>query len=747
MLRSLRRGILQQLKGFYRNPAFWVIFVFAIVVIIDGFTFYKSRSDFSYTLAGGRQGIEVLLLAMLIWGLQLVRRGQESDVEELYASFRRGRTMLSLSQVLTLLFLAVVISVVMWISHSWICIETGAPFRWLIISAKAIILYAVLPMGTCGVMGMCIGRWIRTRAAYGVAFLLWMVIGSQSDRIFAYILLATGYQLHGIQTFIDLVNFGFPDLTINVLDFVTGYPMEYQRWTIRLVYLIWALILYFSGVFAENRAARSGRKGRNWTVKLTAVAIVPLWVVMYSLFGDFMRHYSASTRAASYLIDCYSTPMDGVGEGNAYTSYLMGNMTFSPDDNMTVISNDVDLQVGASGMKVCSTIRLRADEALEGQMFTLYQGFNVTEVLCNGRTIPYQREKEALWVPFDGGLKAQEQVELQIAYQGKSAPGFPANETTAQLYHRYAWLPYPGMREEGDYTILMPEEQISDPVRYTLRYRGPNGVFCNLEEISPGLYEGISSNGVILYTNMMIYQTKQGKTLYIPAAANNQTPGFLDRYDLLIDYENEMVKAGNKAIAWLTGEEGNSTDADKNIDSICIISDITGSIGENGQTAFFDHQMVYAVMNVTNQDLELQIIEERGVLVPPYTKDIYLEIISRALKPLTKQGSEETGLITLLREYCAYRDEVISYLQLTEDLEDQLMIQMNCTEREIKSLADAIYETPREETDAFFAEWYKEVMAGYSRGYQNLDDITEAMTGVRPVDEKEEPTGMRPEGY
>ena len=75
------------------------------------------------------------------------------------------------------------------------------------------------------------------------------------------------------------------------------------------------------------------------------------------------------------------------------------------------------------------------------------------------------------------------------------------------------------------------------------------------------------------------------------------------------------------------------------------------------------------------------------------------------------------------------------------------MIQMNCTEREIKSLADAIYETPREETDAFFAEWYKEVMAGYSRGYQNLDDITEAMTGVRPVDEKEEPTGMRPEGY
>lgn len=50
---------------------------------------------------------------------------------------------------------------------------------------------------------------------------------------------------------------------------------------------------------------------------------------------------------------------------------------------------------------------------------------------------------------------------------------------------------------------------------YTLRYDGPGGLCTNLNYVSGGRYEGVSTDGVMLYSGM-VHSRHGGIDVYVP---------------------------------------------------------------------------------------------------------------------------------------------------------------------------------------------------------------------------------------
>lgn len=738
----------EHLKGFMYSPAFWSLWVMAAAITGWGIQRYThGEGSFSHALVGAHSGISVYLLAMLLWGLSLVRRSQETNIEELYASFPHGRGIRAAGEISAMAILLLVTTLSLWSGYTALCLWAGATWGWIWLSTKAIILYVLLPLASCAYMGMCIGRWVKNKSAYGIAFLIWGIVGFQPDMLFGYLRVATGMEYGLIEQFGSVMNLGIPGGGKYLFDSMEGYPLGYHWWIIRIFYAVWPLVLYVSGVWHDNCTMKFGKKQRNWLLPAMACAVLVGFLCLGSFCGAPI-YYSLGNGMNDLIYTQYYEGMMGGQKEQGYSA-LLGELNVPRDDNMTVVKEDIDVKAGMGGIAVDVCMTLKAEKDMQGQIFTLYQGFELIQVECNGYEADYMRDREALWVDFGKKVLQGEIIEMHMAYRGNSAPNFPANETTVQLHNRFAWLPWPGMRESNekiDVTptfMMMKEEQISDPVMFTLRYSGPANVFCNLDLGEDGIYRGISSNGIILYSGMKTYHTKQGRTIYLPLAGYNTTPGFLDRYDAVIRYEEELNQAIKTQFAWLTREVEQVRESEA-ILTIAIIQDRAGAFfSDNNYEKVGIDAAIYQYAAI-GQDAQLQMIMDRGEVKAPYDQETYNEMLSRVLANINEQ---ERFFHTLLREYCCYREQYTSYSEMKSNIFMHLSQQAGALEDEVGRLADAIYETPREETDAFFAEWYKEVMAGYSREYQNLDDITEAMTGVRPVDEKEEPTGMRPEGY
>ncbi len=137
--------------------------------------------------------------------------------------------------------------------------------------------------------------------------------------------------------------------------------------------------------------------------------------------GDFFTYYSSTMRGYSYTDERYIVYEPG-GQ-----SYLTGEPNRSREDQVTVISNKLEVKAGYNGLKVTSRQTLEADEAIDTQCFTLFRRFAVEELLLNGKPVSYVQSKDAVYVDFPETIPQGERFELTFRYGGKSLPQAPVN--------------------------------------------------------------------------------------------------------------------------------------------------------------------------------------------------------------------------------------------------------------------------------------------------------------------------------
>ena len=701
MVRRVIRSTNEILIGLYRSKGIFLLWILTMLYTFYEYNFYASQpGGYSYSLMTAIKGLEVMMLVMLLLGMSIVRQAQNEGVNELYASLPGGRMVLAGGQLGAIFIVTMFTTALIMIYDIINAALGGAPKQWIHMNMAAIVLQFFLPMLICGLAGMCAAFWIKNRGVYAVLLLFWCVTGTLSERLFSYL------EVSGLVRspfWEQILNLGIQEFGLQKQDFNGGPFRELPRWIAKGSYVLWLLVVFVASVANASRGARLGRRLIPWRPIVAAALVVPMMLGLRYSVGDFFTYYSSTMRGYSYTDERYIVYEPG-GQ-----SYLTGEPNRSREDQVTVISNKLEVKAGYNGLKVTSRQTLEADEAIDTQCFTLFRRFAVEELLLNGKPVSYVQSKDAVYVDFPETIPQGERFELTFRYGGKSLPQAPVNEYTVQLRADFPWIPWPGLREDGeiDTSAIMKRDQLEQgTIEYELNYEGPGDLYINLPQVGEGKYKGTSDVGVVIYSGMM-KKEYPGMTLYLPAALYSQADGYHEAAKGIIEVYGRMPES----VGWLVPAEkiDDSWRQYQALDTIYIMQDHIGQATNvleiQGSSAAYKF---VGAMPASRRAVQGSGFED--------TRGLYRKMIEEAFLlmdiSLVEQGDGQYYMAnTYLIAYCQYRNGLLTNDQLIEFFKDpanQLLLLPNQSEH----LAEIWQETPRERLDAFFLDWVEQLVAG-----------------------------------
>lgn len=469
---------------------------------------YMSRHRGTPDLMGQTvYGQVVLTLDFLMISIELRRESRREHLDDLFAAYSPSAALFPCAQLLTVWLFATGMTLLLCAGFAVPMLLYGAHILWLRqVFLQTVLLY-FLPCFFFGAMGLLISHLIQGKNVYLAAVALWLPTSSVAVYFMgdlARLSFSSGWRL-----FSGFVSMGLDDYR-HSWNFVSGPPIEAPRWVVRSTLCLLAAALYVlcyqKDSFSHRRAVRHAKMGIG-AAMLLGTAMLTVLCVRYQVFftrfsNDSVTYHLTHEKSQEYNIS---------GEQAA-------------EKNITIQKTDISLSCTTQGLKAEVALTAKADSLIEQQAFTLFSDLTVDEVLVGGVPAEWERVHDSLTVRFPAPKAADEVLCLTFRYHGYGLPVFPVNETTVQLGRTFPWLPWPGVRERSQMEISYYDQneafcvadwQQGDPVAYTLRYDGPGGLCTNLNNVGGGRYEGVSTDGVMLYSGM-VHSRHGGIDVYVP---------------------------------------------------------------------------------------------------------------------------------------------------------------------------------------------------------------------------------------
>lgn len=504
-MRKLFFAVRTQARCLLRRRGWRVMGMVGILAALGCFWFSYRRMEAPGLMGQTVYGQVVLTLSLLMIGIELRRESRKEHLDDFFAAYSPSTALFPCAQLLTVWLFATGMTLFLCAGFAVPLLLDGAHILWLRQVLLQTVLLYFLPCFCFGAVGLLISHLIPGKNVYLAAVVLWLPASS----VAVYFMGDLARFFPVWRLFSGFVSMGLADYRYS-WNFVSGPPIEAPRWVVRSTLCLLAAALYVlcyrKDSLSHHRAVRRAKMGIGAAVLLGTVMLTVLCVryqVFFTRFSNDALTYSLThEKSQEYEIS---------GERAA-------------EKNITVQKTDISLSCTTQGLSADVVLTAKADGLLEQQAFTLFSDLTVDEVLVNGVPAAWERVHDSLTVRFPAPRAADEVLCLTFRYHGYGLPVFPANETTVQLGCTFPWLPWPGVRERSRTEISYYDQneafcvadwQQGDPVVYTLRYDGPGGLCTNLNSVGGGRYEGVSTNGVMLYSGM-VHSCHGGIDVYVP---------------------------------------------------------------------------------------------------------------------------------------------------------------------------------------------------------------------------------------
>lgn len=468
---------------------------------------YMRHEEAPWLMGQTVYGQVVLTLLFLMISIELRRESRREHLDDLFAAYSPSAVLFPCAQLLTVCLFAAGLTLLLCAGFAAPLLLDGVHILWLRQVLLQTVLFYFLPCFFFGAVGLLISHLIPGKNVYLAAVALWLPTSS----VAVYFMgdLARLSFIPGWRLFSGFVSMGIADYRYG-WNFVSGPPIEVPRWVVRSTLCLFAASLYVlcyrKDSLSHRRAMRRAKLGLD-AAALLGTAVLTVLCVRYQVFftrfsNDALTYSLTYDKCQEYRIS---------GERAA-------------EKNITVQKTDISLSCTTHGLSAEVALTAKADSLIEQQAFTLFSDLTVDEVLVDGVPAEWERVHDSLTVRFPAPKAADEVLCLTFRYHGYGLPVFPVNETTVQLGRTFPWLPWPGVRERSRTEISYYDQneafcvadwQQGDPVAYTLRYDGPGGLCTNLNNAGGGRYEGVSTDGVMLYSGM-VHSRHGGIDVYVP---------------------------------------------------------------------------------------------------------------------------------------------------------------------------------------------------------------------------------------
>lgn len=523
----------QLLIRFYTRKIVWVGFLVLGLLLTLGCYYFVYNFEPPLATHMSAYGQVILTLGFMMMGIELQKEQQKDCINDVVSAYEKSSSFLPWCQVLAIGIVDLAVSFIIIIGCFVRLLYDGAPNLWIIQSLKYQILLYFLPCWIMGIWGLLVAHWNRGKGVYPFALLVWIL----TSTLFAEFTYYTREIGIGNGSFIlnvlnmGINNFHFPS------NYAQGAPIELPRWIARSAMFFLTTIMFAAEM--NMGSFRQRKRNRYCGRACYVVCALGLMIFMFMNYDVFFTRFADPLDIQNYVYEKNDDYLPGK---------LVSLNSYPFEKKITQTKTEIELVCTTQGLDAEVVLQAIANEDIDGQSFTLYSDLIIDGVKVDHQDAQYERSHDGVMVYFPEVKRKGEMLTIAFRYHGYSLPIFPANETTVQLNRAFPWIPWPGLNRTSIYSnfysysetedFFLQDWQRGDLIDYTLHYTGPHALYTNLVAVDNHLYNGVSENGVSLYSGMIEIKHR-GTTIHMPANqyryANNLVDGVLDAYDSIRD--------------------------------------------------------------------------------------------------------------------------------------------------------------------------------------------------------------------
>lgn len=501
----------------------WTWISLSIFIFYSVYLFYKTVSEFDPGRALENSEFIVMggIFASIIFGFSLVRHESVSNSDEVFYSLPNGYNSKIIGKSIFLILTDICIQLILLSLLFSFYYFYQVPFNLYKLAVFYSVLYWNIPFLIAGIIGMTLGLKIRSRIVYPIIVLIWITMGPLNYEVFKPIMALTNINLAPI---LDILNLGQFNPRAP-LDYVYGYELEIYRWIQRGIILVLVFVLFLLALTRKEIHTRIPKT----TLSIIIFALAVLTYLFVVLDGESQIRIANNHNSESmYVYD--------------YTYYSNSEKTLPSQGSFTIQSYDIDLQ-SYQNLKVKVKVEINPTKETNQFLFTLYHRFKVNQVtLPDNQTLSFKQRGDHVEVTLLDKVKVNEQVTIIFDYEGKSSPFFFSNELAVMLPSYFPWLPINGSHQAMTITdknqeLLRYPLQPQNPIKYKLRYSGPNPMYTNLPK-NGDVWKGTVPHGItIVGGSMMTERVISNKHVYYPLAIYKMidtVPYYLKKVDEIL---------------------------------------------------------------------------------------------------------------------------------------------------------------------------------------------------------------------
>lgn len=384
-----------------------------------------------------------------------------------------------------------------------------------------LINYWLLPFYITGLIGYIFGMISSNKMVFVKLLFIWMIFPPTNLYFFGNLLFNT--RLEGGMEWFNNLNLGVFNLNETYHPF---YGFEFE-WSKKLGILA-ALIIIF--ILTCQFMIRSKKKLGVISFILVWLCIIGFSVIPY----DYGRGkvYDLDSLTGDYFY--YNKPQE-TSSKDLFDYEIRGV-------NVTVKNYET--------FNVTSKINIIHEKQSKIAM-TLYRGFTINRVAIDKiGEIPFIQSGDYVIIDLPDDLK-EEFNTLVVEYSGVGSVRNPALNDYLYIPSDFVWIPN---NNPVPTHFLFNSEIITNSIEgylipYTLNYEGnKEPVFVNLEKVSKGKYEGVSS-GITLISGDLVHRVYNEKDIYYPRSwfpYNETLKNYLNEFQKTLIRYNNVFKTDYK---------------------------------------------------------------------------------------------------------------------------------------------------------------------------------------------------------
>ncbi|MFY2251521.1 hypothetical protein ACOSZH_16630 [Priestia megaterium] len=490
----------------------WIIPILFLGIFVFGlYTFFLGKSLNDPTLVLIANPLILALMACYLFiGIYVTKIDEKDEIYETFSIIKNAMLYKTLAKWLLIFSSVVLFAVLFFALYLYIFFTPDFNNKTYFLSVfKYICLYWALPSFIMFLLGNLLSTWMRGRFVYLIALVIYGITIPMNYAIFR-----TEGNIPSKFRIDKILSLGEPNVT-RIYNSLYGFSLDLIYWD-KMILIVSLLAILFLLTWKKKEVISKNQ---------LQISLLPVLLI-----------FVATT---VYAVQPFQSLTDDDGKSIRYYRQHKIKEDSSLESPVNLKKYDIKLRTKSnlSALVKIQAVNI-ANKDIKQLTVGLFHELHVEQIKMDDKEIKFKQKNDSLTLYFeDNAWQPNDNRVLEFKYKGLQSNLYFGNAQAVYLPNYIPWLPTEDSRPAFDivtkyhYLHRVPH-QPSERKTYKLKVDGTNKLFTNLPRNGHGNWEGVSSDGVSLFSGQLSSKVDDDVRYVYPNTWESQfkQPNNIQRY-------------------------------------------------------------------------------------------------------------------------------------------------------------------------------------------------------------------------